>query len=200
MYFVSRMILLTALAVYLYCIVIAVPLFTPYSWWALLFFGLIAVSKNRKRLIKLTDAHGGAAWSGEQELEKARMLDGKPGRLPLGRLIATTKPTLAAGIKALLALWHFRAKRACQLFFAGLRRKQQAPLVRLPPATVNSVCFAPVGAGKSTGLCIPFLLECDDSAIVIDFKGELAQKTALHRKKRMGHEIAIFDPYGAITQ
>ena len=33
-----------------------------------------------------------------------------------------------------------------------------------------------------------------------DEKQIVALATALHRKKRMGHDIAIFDPYGVITQ
>ena len=200
MYFLSRLILIMAVALYLYSAVIAALMLSPYSWWFLLALGLIAAGKNRKRLIRPAGAHGTSRWADEPELENARMIGSKLGRLPLGRLIGGPRLTLAAGIRALFDWRQFRAKRACQAFLAGFKRKQPAPLVRLPPQTVNSVCFAPVGAGKSTGLAIPFLLECEDSCIVIDFKGELALATALHRKRRMGHEIAIFDPYGVITQ
>jgi type IV secretion system protein VirD4 len=198
LYTLSRLILITALAVYGYCIVLTAMLFTPYSWWVLLALGL-AAARKRKTLINLTGAHGTAYWAGEPELENARMINGKPGRLPLGKLISTVRGGFLSALEGVMNFRKANAKQACRQFFAALKRKKTAPLVRLPPATVNSVCFAPVGAGKSTGLCIPFLLECEDSAIVIDFKGELALATALHRK-RMGHEIAIFDPYGVITQ
>jgi type IV secretion system protein VirD4 len=191
--------LILAVAVYLYCAVLLALMFAPVSWYVLAAVVFIALRKRKKRL-PLSTAHGSAAFAGEQDLEQARMIGGKRGRLPLGRLITSgTRTGLSEAVRALLNR-KLTSKQACQQFFAGLKRKKPAqPLVRMPPQTINTVCFAPVGTGKSTALCIPFLLECEDSCIVIDFKGELALCTALHRKK-MGHEIAIFDPYGVITQ
>ena len=195
MYFLSRQILLAALLVYLYCGLLVASAFSPISWWILLGLGFLAL-RNRKKLRGALTAHGTAYWlSSEEEAEQFGMLRGKG--LPLGRLIGAAKPGLMAGISGLLSK-RKRAKQACLEFIASVRGKKAAPFVRMPPHVVNTVVFAPVGAGKSTGLVIPFLLECEDSCIVIDFKGELAQATALHRK-RMGHEIAIFDPYKVVT-
>jgi type IV secretion system protein VirD4 len=197
LYSLSRLILILTLAVYGYCGIVLATMFSPMSWYVVVPLAFLAFTK-RKTLINLT-AHGTAFWAGEQDLESAHMVNGKRGRLPLGRLIGPGgRAGLLEAAGALLD-WKLKAKKACQEFFAALRGKKTPPLVRMPPQTINTVCFAPVGTGKSTGLCIPFLLECEDSCIVIDFKGELALATALHRK-RMGHDIAIFDPYGVITK
>ncbi len=78
--------------------------------------------------------------------------------------------------------------------------KPDSPLVRLPNA-VHSVIFAPAGAGKSTGIAIPFLLDGanDESAVVIDLKGELALATAATRQ-RMGQNIVLCDPYRIVAE
>jgi type IV secretion system protein VirD4 len=124
------------------------------------------------------------------------MIDAGRG-LILGRLLGTARVGLTAGIKGLLD-GKLKAMDACRRFFIALRQKEQpAPLVRLPQA-ITSVCFAPPGAGKSTGLVIPFLLTCEESCVVIDFSGELALATA-EARRRMGDEIVILDPYKVVT-
>lgn len=66
--------------------------------------------------------------------------------------------------------------------------------MKLPESTVNVCAVAPPGAGKSTGLVIPFLLTNPESAVVLDFKGELSAASAEARRK-MGHEVIVLAPF-----
>lgn len=92
------------------------------------------------------------------------------------------------------------SKRACQDVLSALGLvTPEAPLVRLPPTTVNTVGFGPVGSGKSSGLLIPFLLENTDPAIVVDFSGELARAT-MHARRKMGHHDVLLDPFRIVTK
>lgn len=50
-------------------------------------------------------------------------------------------------------------------------------------------------SGKSACLIIPNLLMYPGSALVIDPKGELAEHTAAHREKVLGHKVVILDPF-----
>lgn len=50
-------------------------------------------------------------------------------------------------------------------------------------------------SGKSACLLIPNLLLYPGSALVIDPKGELAEASAVHRAERLGHDVAILDPF-----
>src|ERR1700687_5639374 len=166
---------------------------SPVCGWVLVFIGFVALARMRRKIVLPLSAHGTAYWAGEDQLRRAGMIDARRG-LILGRLLGGGKVGLTDGIKGLLS-GKLRAKDACGRFFAALRR-QPAPLVRLPQA-ITSVCFAPPGAGKSTGLVIPFLLSCKESCVVIDFSGELALATA-EARRRMGHEIVILDPYKVV--
>ena len=67
-------------------------------------------------------------------------------------------------------------------------------LVRLPKA-VHTAVFAPTGVGKGVSCVIPFLLTSDESAVVVDFKGENFRLTAEHRRKAFGHQIVVLDPF-----
>jgi len=198
MYKLSRLMLLAALAVYGYCLVLLGMLgftISPAFGWVMVMMGFIALARKRKVIALALNAHGTAYWAGEDQLRRAGMIEARRG-LILGRLLGSGKVGLTAGIKALLDGKH-KAKDACRRFFAALQRRQPAPLVRLPQA-ITSICFAPPGAGKSTGLVIPFLLTCEESCTVIDFSGELALATFKVRR-RMAHEIVILDPYGVVT-
>ncbi len=194
MYSLSRLILILAVMVYGYCGIVLVILFSPLSWYAVAILGFLAY-RSRKKIGALT-AHGTAFWSGEPELEQAGMLKGKG--LPLGRLLTVGKVGFLEAVNALLDR-KLKAKQACMKFLSGLRRKQTAPLVRMPESVVHTTVFGPVGAGKSTGLVIPFILEARESCCVIDLSGELALATD-EAKYRQGFEIHILDPYKAVTQ
>src|SRR5689334_5653446 len=65
-------------------------------------------------------------------------------------------------------------KIACQRFLRAFQRKQPPHLLRLTEA-IHTMIVAPAGAGKSTGAAIPFLKTCRESAVVVDFKGELSR-------------------------
>jgi type IV secretion system protein VirD4 len=187
------MLRLTVVA-YAYCVLLVAALFPPWSWVVLALL-VVIVLRNRRKLRALT-AHGTASWGTEEEVRQAGMLDAPRG-LFLGRLCGPVPVGLRAAFGAVFDR-KLGARDACRRFFRALRRHRERPVVRLPQA-INTVCFAPVGSGKSTGLVIPFLLTCDESAVVIDFKGELAMATA-ETRRRMGHEIVILDPYGVVTQ
>lgn len=196
MYQLSRLLLMAALFVYGYCLVLLGMLaftFGPGGGWVVVILGFLVLAKMRRKLGLRLDAHGTAYWAGEDELRRAGMIDARRG-LILGRLLGSARIGLAAGIQAVLN-GKLKARDACRRFFSAWRR-QPAPLVRLP--AITTVCFAPPGAGKSTGLVIPFLECCDESCVVLDFSGELALATA-ETRERMGHEIVILDPYKVVT-
>jgi type IV secretion system protein VirD4 len=113
----------------------------------------------------------------------------------LGHISA--KPSLWRGIKGLFDR-RLPANRAVRRFLAACQRKQQKHLVRLARA-IHSIIVAPVGVGKSTGVAIPWLLTCNESAVVMDFKGELAKITAGARRK-MGHRIVLLDLFKIMAQ
>ncbi len=196
MYQLSRFMLLVAVAVFGYCLVLMGMIgfaISPALGWVLVIAGFIVLARMRTKIGLTLTAHGTAYWAGENELRRAGMIEAGRG-LILGRFLGGGKAGLAAGIKGLLN-GKVRAKDACRSFFAALRR-QPAPFVRLPQA-ITSVCFAPPGAGKSTGLVIPFLKTCEESYVCIDFSGELAVAVAKDRR-RVG-EFVVLDPYGAAT-
>lgn len=51
-------------------------------------------------------------------------------------------------------------------------------------------------AGKSSTVLVPNLLRYPGSAIVLDPKGELARKTALHREIKLDQTVVVLDPFG----
>ena len=54
-------------------------------------------------------------------------------------------------------------------------------------------------AGKTATMLIPNLRRYAGSMLVIDPKGELAEKTAVHRAL-MGHKVHILDPFGEVEK
>lgn len=54
---------------------------------------------------------------------------------------------------------------------------------------------APARQGKGINVVIPNLLHYPGSVVVTDPKGELAAVTSAHRRERMGHEVAVFNPW-----
>jgi type IV secretion system protein VirD4 len=72
--------------------------------------------------------------------------------------------------------------------------KRTKHLVRLTNA-VHTAVFAPTGVGKGVSCVVPWLLTNPDSAVVVDFKGELFKLTA-DARRRMGHRVPRLDPFG----
>lgn len=157
---------------------------------------LLVLYRLRQRPLNLT-SHGSARWATAHDARKAGMLGG--GGLPLGHM-AEQKPGFW---KALNGLFDRRIPSwvACLAVMLSMRKFQlrtSPEQIRLN-RVVHTAIFAPTGAGKGVSLVIPFLLECPDSCVVIDFKGENARLTA-EARKAMGHEVVILDPYMVVTQ
>jgi len=194
MYLLSRLMLMLAVLLYAYCVVVIAVLTGWPGWIVLLVIVAAVVSRKGRRMLT---AFGTGAWASNRELERAQMLTGRKG-LILGRVPSEGTP-LGQAVKALLSR-RLSAADACREFWGSLSRRQrkQGRLVRLPHA-VHTMVVAPTGVGKGVSFVIPFLLSCEESCVVVDFKGELALLTAEHRR-RMGHEVIILDPFKMVTQ
>ncbi len=153
---------------------------------------VVEAFKRARRQIRLTTL-GSARWAEESDLRRAGMIDAQTGLL-LGKTCAG--PSRLAPISGLFS-WRIDAVAACRRFFRGLVR--HVCLVKMPNA-VHTAVFGPSGAGKGTSFVVPFLLNCDDSCVVIDFKGENARLTAEHRRRVLGHEVVLLDPYRQVTR
>lgn len=147
---------------------------------------LLVIRARAKR--KAGSAYGTARWADVTDMASAGMfqLGGIPvGLAPRVRLrdafnYLRTAPTWAAETASRLALSVFRR-----------------PLLTVNTG-VHAVCFAPAGVGKTTGIVIPFLLSCSESAVVIDIKGEIYKATA-GRRRQMGQRVVVLDLYGVVT-
>jgi type IV secretion system protein VirD4 len=159
----------------------------PYAWVAVI---AIIAFLGYRRTARYT-AYGTARWADASDIP--HMLDGNG--LIVGHIDG--KASLTAGVEALFDS-RYSAKDACQKFLSSCQKKQPKHLVRLTKA-VHTMVVAPVGVGKSTGVAIPFLLTSNESAVVVDFKGELSTITA-DARRRMGHEVVILDPFRVVTQ
>jgi type IV secretion system protein VirD4 len=198
---VARLMLVMALAALAYGTfetVVALCTLYPMGWWIVALAGGVGLAKLKKIIGRPSglSAFGTASWADPEDLAAEGMLGGKCGII-LGHLLGGYTRDRLSGFKALLnpAL---SASLAVSRYFSAWSKPGE-PLVRMPNA-VHSVVFAPAGAGKSTGIAIPFLLDgCpDESTVVIDLKGELALATAAARA-RMGQRIVVFDPYHIVT-
>jgi type IV secretion system protein VirD4 len=204
MYLLSRFMLILAVALLAYCIVLGtilgikeqVPPDKQGLVSAILIVGLIAALARKKGRWLFTSG-GTASWTSNAELKRAGMLGATSG-LILGRINSVGVP-LTRALKALVNVW-LSPKDACREFFANLswRKRKEGSLVRLPQA-VHTLVVAPTGVGKGVSCIVPFLLTCEESCVVVDFKGENALLTAEHRR-RMGHKIVILDPFKVVTQ
>jgi type IV secretion system protein VirD4 len=121
------------------------------------------------------------------------MLDSDHG-LILGRI--RTRRRFSAAVQSLFTL-QIPSFQACRESLDVLRGPREA-VVRLPQA-IHTAVFAPSGVGKGVSCVIPFLLDCRESCVVIDFKGENARLTAEHRRKVLGQQVVLLDPYGVLT-
>lgn len=131
---------------------------------------MVIVGLGKRRQVRLTTL-GSAQWAEEAELRRAGMVGARSG-LCVGRL-----PPRRPG----LDWWEKRDHS-----------------VRLAQA-VHTAIFSPTGGGKGVSFVIPFLLECPDSCVVIDPKGENAKLTA-KRRRRLGHQVALLDPFQVASE
>ncbi|MBS0262152.1 MAG: type IV secretory system conjugative DNA transfer family protein, partial [Planctomycetes bacterium] len=163
--------------------------------------GLILFKLFGKRAYQALTAFGTARWADVADLRAAGMLNANTG-LIIGRVGGEGKPPFHKALQELFSSW-VPPKEACENFLSSIRigRKStvQPALVRLPNA-VHTAIFAPTGAGKGVSSVIPFLMATDESAVVVDFKGENYRLTAEHRRKVFGHEIVALDLFKLVSQ
>jgi type IV secretion system protein VirD4 len=191
MYIASRFTLILAVFATFLAAVLAGLAFWPYSAVFVICLGIgAAIRLKAKRFTTL----GSARFADEGDLRDAGMIGG-PGGLILGRIPASRDWPQA--LRSLFA-WRVGAFEACEKFLDHLRRKPAAKLVRASGA-VHTAVFAPSGVGKGVSCILPFLLDCDESCVVVDFKGENALHTAEHRRKRFGHQVVLLDPFHVVT-
>ena len=194
MYPLCRILLISFLFASGCCLCLAVAVFGGVVLFVLVLAGLALAVRLKKT--KLT-AYGTARWATEEELQRAGMLAGHG--LLIGTPLEPERPSLQA---ATLALFNLRvaSEVACKRFLRSIfpNIDNIPPRVRLSRACHLSV-VAPSNVGKGVSCVIPFLLECPDSCVVVDFKGENALITA-ERRRRMGHRIVLLDPYQMVTR
>jgi type IV secretion system protein VirD4 len=187
----ARMLLVMGLLAFVWAAAACLITFSPLSWCIVIGAVLVAMAKRSRGGWW---AFGTSQWAGWSHV--AGPVCAAQGVL-VGRL-AYGLPTIWQAALAVMLWPPGKAEAACSLFLQSLRRKKTGPLIRLPKA-INSVLFAPVGAGKSTGVIIPQLLTNSESAVVIDFKGELARATSVHRRRVFRHRIVLLDPFCVVT-
>jgi type IV secretion system protein VirD4 len=198
MYKLSRLMLILSVIAGLWSLVIFALQIggLGYIGLALVLFTLFA-----KRGFQALTAFGTARWATAGDLRAAGMLDANSG-LIIGRVGSGGKPPFRKALQELFNSW-VPSKEACEQFLASIRigrkTKLQPSLVRMPKA-VHTAVFAPTGVGKGVSSVIPFLLATDESAVVVDFKGENFQLTAEHRRQVFGHQIVVLDPFKLVSQ
>lgn len=196
MYRGSQMFLVWSVLLTGYCALVGLIMLTALSpVFPLALVGGVIVMIVRGRRPNLW-IFGTGRFSTEKELRQAGLAGAEEG-LILGW--GPVEPQWQR-IRALLRINEkgVKPKEACRRFFQGLRAKQKGALIRLANSTHIAI-IGPTGAGKGVSCVIPFLLTCTDSVIVLDYKGELAEATALHRK-RMGQTVIFLDPYGKVAK
>lgn len=153
----------------IYCLLASTVFLWPLSGYLLVFGAIMTVVQKGRK--RLTTL-GSACWAEATDLKRAGMLGATSG-LILGRLPEQVKRRKSTSGK-------------------------EAEWVRLPQA-VHTAVFAPTGVGKGVSLVTPFLLTSPESAVVLDFKAELAGLTAEYRRKKFGHQVVLIDPYRSFT-
>ncbi|HEX3997491.1 MAG TPA: type IV secretory system conjugative DNA transfer family protein [Pirellulales bacterium] len=154
--------------------------------------GLAWAGKRRRVL----SAFGTARFAAEEDLQQAGMLSGRG--LMIGTLLGSPRPRLLGAMLGLINPF-IRSADATSRFLRAIFPKVDVKpsLVRLSRA-VHTGIFCPTGGGKGVSCMIPFLLECPDSCVAVDFGGALAKAT-MKRRRRMGQRIVLLDGYKLTT-
>jgi type IV secretion system protein VirD4 len=181
-----RLILVATILLATYAVAVG-ALMIPYGWLVLLVIAIAVLCKKTYNL----SAHGTARWADVTDIPHLLegnglilgYIDGKPG------LLQSIRDVLNPAVPSRIA---------CKNFLMACQRKGIRQIVRLTNA-VHTAVFAPTGVGKGGSCVIPFLKTCPDSCVVVDFKGENAQKTAEHRRRKFKHRVVIIDPFKVMT-
>jgi len=197
MYSLSRLLLVIAITEAVFCVAVFSLMVSPLP--LLIPLAFVAIEKACRR--KPGWAYGTAQWASERELRRIGMIGGNEG-LAIGRM---TQGAVAPLIPSLLSALDSRvsARDACELVIQkfcllGMPIRRRGETVRLS-RSVHTAVFGPTGAGKGASFIIPWLLETNESAVVLDYKAENAMLTARHRAKVFGHRIVLLDPFCAFT-
>ena len=166
----------------LYCLAAVIAMGWP---WMGAVIAVIVVANLAKRGHRRLTTLGSARWAEEPDLHRAGMLNAQTGLL-LGR--TKLARSLLPGIGKLF-WWRIDAVSACREFWTRFLHRKTS-IAQLPNAIHTSV-FSPSGGGKGVSCVVPFLLTCDESCVVVDFKGENAKLTADHRRNVLGHQVVI---------
>lgn len=192
MYKVSRAFLMVGVIVSVVFVGGAVERLWPAS--AFVIVALLLAMFGKKGYRRLTTL-GSARWADWNDLRWAGMLNAGSG-LIVGRLPARPQSRMFSAVAGLFR-GRICAQEACHGVLTACRRAR-GDLVRLSNA-IHIAVFAPSGGGKGVSCIVPFLKTCDESCVVIDFKGENARLTAAHREKHFGHRIVVLDPFHVVT-
>lgn len=160
--------------------------------WPLVAAAAMLASRLRKTR-KPSDSFGSARWATVDDLLGANLFG---SGIPLGYLDYPSRPSLLKATRRLFTSHDAEGAVRHFLMAVGGAKAVAKERIRLPDG-VHTAVFAPPGMGKTTGFIIPALLDCPDSAFVIDLKGELYKATA-GRRARMGHDIVCLDPFGIL--
>ena len=198
MYLLSRLMLILAVIGFCFCLVVV-----SMSLGGLIYIGIAIVlfAYFAKRKLGVFTAYGTARWASIDDLRCMGMIGARRGPI-IGRVTDTSKPSFRKAQEDLFSL-RVSSKKAAEQFLNAIRffrrPRQTSELVRLPNS-VHTAFFAPTGVGKGVSCVIPFLLTSRESAVVVDFKGELYQKTAEHRQRVFQHRIVVLDPFKVVSQ
>ncbi len=194
MFSLCRMILIATAALFGLCCYILTIKFGNYFLFFVIFGGVAWAVKHRRGTYT---AYGTARWAGQDDVRRAGMTRGRG--LIVGTLYDRQQPSKLDATLGLLSPFRSSSRASCDFlrsFFPAI--SGNPPLVRLS-RSVHTAVFAPTGAGKNVSFANPFLQDCPDSCVVLDFKGEVARATAKARR-RMGHRIVLLDPYNMVTK
>jgi type IV secretion system protein VirD4 len=168
-----------------FCVLFAIE----FPWITLAAFGISAAAAYRRRG-RLT-SHGTAEVAGAEEISEAGMLTGQG--LCVGEIEAKFTPW--QGIKGLFDS-KLTARDATQRFL-GATYYPPRRMVRLTNA-ISTVILGPPGCGKTQGLVVPFVLECPETMVITDPKGDIFAASRVARE-RVGR-VVILDPARLVTQ
>ena len=195
MWVLNRLLICAALMELALAYAIIVLLWWP--WPLLLLLILVGRACQRRKYLW---THGTARWATHNDLLDAQMMGVEKG-LSIGRLM-DTEPL--AGLPG----WHtvfdgrLSHRDACIRAMTRIRRSKKTSLgdeVRLTK-TPHTMIVSPTGLGKTTSLIIDQLREAEESIVILDYKAEIANLTAVYRQKKLGHTISLLDPYECFTK
>jgi type IV secretion system protein VirD4 len=181
------------LAIVQFAYVAAILTATGGPWAFVLVAGVAAVSKLRKG--RPLWKHGQARFCTAAELRERAMLDGDKG-LMIGRLGDASRPTLTQAVGPLFNQ-RVSSRAACGQFLSLFDKNP--PVVRLADA-IHVAVFSRTGGGKGQSFIVPWLRECNQSAVILDFGGENAKLTASYRERRFGQRVELVDPWRLVTE